>query len=401
MFYSTTISLLLLPFVTQAFEVAFYTGSQCRAERLSVVDISLEDGCQDHDGLNSRASSACISRGADEPLTQSVAFYEGDSCDINDGLIASANSGYVNVGAGFQNFASFRVIDGPSRRLASLATRSERTGIKHGDFFESAGEIWRWEQIARDAFRGIRPDDWILANRIIDDEPLDSGIDYPFNFTKHDEVHGKPAYILELEAKAANETGRSLNPAHVFRRQNDGLNPTCGIFRTCANHLGFAIDYYFPNEARWVANRLEAARERATLENMWTFLGQPLVLPFGVGVATGFIGARYFGEDPSGCQQDPNEAELILELAMSEGLLSADKVQALRSTVREGNPELGDIAVALWESEDDESTNGCGAPSGEVTHSLSFSRVKRAMLEEIPGLQAWLEERAMELELKD
>lgn len=137
---------------------------------------------------------------------------------MNDGLIASANSGYVNVGAGFQNFASFRVVDGESKRIASLAARSEATGIKHGDFFESAGELWRWEQLAGDTFRGVRPEDWLLTNRIISDEPLDSGIDYPFNFTKHDEMHGKPAYLLDLEAKAGPGTGQSLNPAQVFRR---------------------------------------------------------------------------------------------------------------------------------------------------------------------------------------
>lgn len=150
-----------LPYTAQCFEIAFYTGRQCTGQRLQTVELFFGDDCQPEDGLNSLASSACATRGPDDSASQGVAFYAGDTCDVNDGdgLIATANTGYVNVGSGIENFRSFKIIDGPSRHRASLAKRSEVTGIKHGDFSETNGEIWRWEQIARDSFRGVRPED--------------------------------------------------------------------------------------------------------------------------------------------------------------------------------------------------------------------------------------------------
>lgn len=229
----------------------------------------------------------------------------------------------------------------------------------------------------------------MTANRLLNDEPLHAGYDYPYNFTATDELDGKPDYLVRIESQQDNESLTSANPANVLRRQDDGL---CGIYRTYSNHISFAMNYYFPQETRYVVNLIESAREAATLENIWVFMGRPIVLPFGIGLATGVVGARYFGSEPA-CQNDDTQ---VLEIAIASGLLTQDQVQAIRSAINTGAGEVGEVSIALYETQRTSTANGCGAPNGDITHEPN-GHFKRAMTLEVPGYKEWLEERAVEV----
>ncbi|KAK4506366.1 hypothetical protein PRZ48_000096 [Zasmidium cellare] len=348
-----------------AFSITFYAGVECRGERLGGGEVSIADGCQDGSMYNGIASSVLISPTGDEE-TGIVSFYEGQDCPLENS-VAAGNDGCLTVGAGLASFGSYNVIGavtGPSvrkRTHRSVGPRSLKE-IKHGDVFEHDNHIWRWQQIAEGTFRGVLAQEWDSEVRIQGFEPLDFGKDYPFNFTEYYLNH--PEMANAMRSGPVSETGISL------KRQapNFGLEPFCRKVTNCVYAAAILADFYFPAQTQYVVNALEAARQQATLENLWTFLGQPVVVPasigIGTGVATGYISARYFSSSPQpaeGCSQ-ANDAAVLAEL-INSGAVGEDQVSAVRNQIRDNDVQsTGDVVVALVPDQEPNTGQYCGAP---------------------------------------
>lgn len=187
---------LLLSFLAcsvNAYQVTFYAGWQCRGERLGAIDIQVSDGCVDASRFNPVSQSATIRSTPGDDPSDLVLFNAGPNCAASP-TDARGNVGCIAVGAGVNDFTSINVVGGtprppPGGAQTSTTNLDEMVDIQHGDFFEHDGEIWRWRQIAQNAFTGVLAEEWTDSIVALSLEPLEFGRDYPFNFTAYYEAH--------------------------------------------------------------------------------------------------------------------------------------------------------------------------------------------------------------------
>ncbi|KAI4682017.1 uncharacterized protein J4E88_004904 [Alternaria novae-zelandiae] len=144
-------------------DVQFYTGIQCRGERLGgVVGLTPDDGCQDGSLYSTNAQSVHIAQGdTDEDLI--IAFYKGDKCPLENTVAKGNDGACLSVGGAYQQFDSYNA-------LPIIPAQSQVNDIpsklQHGALFEDDGGI------AENAFRGVRADEWSSTMRTANTQPL-------------------------------------------------------------------------------------------------------------------------------------------------------------------------------------------------------------------------------------
>ena len=144
------------------------------------------------------------------------------------------------------------------------------------------------------------------------------------------------------------------------------LLPFCRRAYECVVYLPWAASIYFPAQTEYVVNAIEAARTQATLENLWNFLLQPVIIPIGTGVATGYISAQHFSsgsasEVPSTCSQAEDTA--VLAALINSGAVTEDQVNAVRAEIYDSNAaQAATIAVAIVPEYVNSGNQICGAP---------------------------------------
>jgi hypothetical protein len=361
-----------------AFSLTFYVGDQCRGERLGGFDVSIEDNCVPDDLYSTASSSVTITRQDGDQLDHMLYFFEGDTCDINNPAnpVAAGNTGCINVGFGRNDFAAVRVFGGGgspqqvasrrtrtagNRRVAPRRARSVGE-LQHGDVFEQDGKDYRWQQIARGTFTGVPTDKWDTAFRVMNDEPLIFNASYPFNFEE---------YYMANPNMAPRGRTQNDSPGVSLAERPDAmlvpeLLPFCRRAYECVVYLPWAASIYFPAQTEYVVNAIEAARTQATLENLWNFLLQPVIIPIGTGVATGYISAQHFSsgsasEVPSTCSQAEDTA--VLAALINSGAVTEDQVNAVRAEIYDSNAaQAATIAVAIVPEYVNSGNQICGAP---------------------------------------
>ncbi|KAI4939206.1 uncharacterized protein J4E92_000490 [Alternaria infectoria] len=151
-------------------DVQFYTGIQCRGERLGgVVGLTPEDGCKDGSLYSTNAQSVYIAQGdTDEDLI--IAFYKGDNCPLENAVAKGNDGACLSVGGAYQQFGSYNAIP---IIPAQSQVNDNPSKLQHGAFFEDDdGVQWRMQQIAENAFRGVRAEEWSSTMRTANTQPL-------------------------------------------------------------------------------------------------------------------------------------------------------------------------------------------------------------------------------------
>lgn len=186
-------------------------------------------------------------------------------------------------------------------------------------------------------------------------EPLNFGHDYPFNFTEYCQNHPEMAM--------SRRNSMAIKNGIILKRQapNFGLEPFCRKLTNCVYGEQMLADYEFPTQTQYVVNALEAARQQATLESLWTFLGNHVLIPasisVGTGTATEYIGARYCssgGGPAEGCSQAEDTA--VLAELINSGAVGQDQVNAVRNRIRDDDAQPTDNVVVALVSDQDPNT---------------------------------------------
>ncbi|KAI4646608.1 hypothetical protein J4E93_004829 [Alternaria ventricosa] len=139
-------------------DVQFYTGIQCRGERLGgAVGLTPDDGCQDGSLYSTNAQSVYIAQGdAEEDLI--IAFYKGDNYPLENAVAKGNGGACLSVGGAYQQFGSYKAVP--------IIPRSKPLDFQHGALFEDENGI------AENAFRGVRAEQWSSTMRIANTQPL-------------------------------------------------------------------------------------------------------------------------------------------------------------------------------------------------------------------------------------
>ncbi|KAI4944891.1 hypothetical protein J4E91_008235 [Alternaria rosae] len=159
------------------YNVQFYTGIQCRGERLGgAVGLTRNDGCQDGSLYSINAQSVYIAQGDTEEDLK-IAFYEGDKCPLENAVATGNVGACLSVDGAYQHFDSYNAfpIIPRSKRgdSAEFQVNDEPLNFQHGTSFEDDdGVQWRLQQIAENAFRGVRAEEWSSTMRIANTQPL-------------------------------------------------------------------------------------------------------------------------------------------------------------------------------------------------------------------------------------
>jgi hypothetical protein len=380
----------MLP-LTSAYRVVFYTGFDCNGESLGSRNVALGDSCQDPEQFGFQASSVLIVVEEGDEQGSIVGFYPDATCKPEE-AISAANTGCINV---YQDggFGGYRVISGEMKRreveeeASSNAARAESEsplGITHGDFFEMDGELWRWNQIAQDTFSGVKPEDWEDAGvaRIANFAPLEYGDDYPFNFTEYD-LNNPTQDVNEDTLKSDLGDNFSPNPGTEVAKRLERRD-ICGRVRNCVWSFGILAEYYFPRQTQAVVNQIAAAKPAA--QSIWSFLQNPYVSGFTVGLTTGAIGARYFGSAPD-CVTGA-EADSVRQ-TINEGVTTTG-VNAISTDVFDGINGDGTLTTIIVPPSE-RGTGICNTPATDPGSSrLTLSRHERSLYANVPGFEKWL-----------
>ena len=121
-------------------DVQFYTGIQCRGERLGgVVGLTPDDGCQDGNLYSTKAQSVYIAQGdTDEDLI--IAFYKGDSCRLENAVAKGNDGACLSVGGAYQQFGSYNALPIILRNKHEDTAQSQvddaPSRFQHGALFE-------------------------------------------------------------------------------------------------------------------------------------------------------------------------------------------------------------------------------------------------------------------------
>jgi hypothetical protein len=261
--YRAALLLASIP-LEDAFRLTFYSGFDCNGQRLGVSQASLGGTCHDPGALGSSTTSVLVVREDGDGDDDIVVFYPPDAACNPSEAISTTNVGCVNT---IPTLGGFNVISGEfKRRDAGFESsaevkqlRSDTLGITHGDFFESGGELWRWQMVAKDTFTGVKPDQWENSFHIASAAPLQFSRDYPFNFTEYDLHHGAEAKIPEATpAELELLRGTSSNPAHQAKEALANAD-ICRQIRNCGYSIAILSDYYFPAQTERFVNAVRAA----------------------------------------------------------------------------------------------------------------------------------------------
>ncbi|RYO27312.1 hypothetical protein AA0113_g12324 [Alternaria arborescens] len=344
----------LLP-LASAYRLVFYTGFDCNGERLRARQAVQDGTCYDPSPLGSQTSSVLIvAEDGDDPLSTVVFFPNDVDCALGE-AISTGNTGCVNVYQG-DSFGGFTVISGETkRREVQEEAPISAIGITHGDFFEMDGELWRWNQIAQDTFSGVKPEDWSGTARLANFAPLEYGRDFPFNFTQYD-LENPSSSMMERAVTAASGLDADSTP----------------------NSL---------REAEELFERQDINAAKPAAESIWNFLKNPYVSSFTVGLATGAIGARYFGSAPD-CIPGP-ESDAV-RTTINEGTTTASRVSAIRTDVLAGSNGAGTLTTVIVPP-DQRGTGICNTPVTDPSPTrFALSRHKRSLYAKVPGFEEWL-----------
>ncbi|KAI4664122.1 uncharacterized protein J4E79_003623 [Alternaria viburni] len=144
-------------------DVQFYTGIQCRGERVGgAVGLTPDDGCQDGSLYSINAQSVYIAQGdTDEDLI--IAFYKGDNCPLENAVAKGNDGACLSVGGAYQQFGSYNAIP---IIPAQFQVNDNPSKLQHGALFEDD------DGIAESAFRGVRAEEWSSTMRIANTQPL-------------------------------------------------------------------------------------------------------------------------------------------------------------------------------------------------------------------------------------
>jgi len=122
------------------YDVQFYTGIQCRGERLGgAVGLTPDDGCQDGSLYSINANSVYIAQGDTEEDLQ-IAFYGGDNCPLENAVATGNVGACLSVGGAYQQFDSYNAfpIIPRSKREDSVQSQvnDDPSNFQHGALFE-------------------------------------------------------------------------------------------------------------------------------------------------------------------------------------------------------------------------------------------------------------------------
>ncbi|KAI4713854.1 hypothetical protein J4E89_001302 [Alternaria sp. Ai002NY15] len=151
-------------------DVQFYTGIQCRGERLGgVVGLTPDDGCQDGSLYSTNAQSVYIAQGdTDEDLI--IAFYKGDNCPFENAVAKGNDGACLSVGGAYQQFGSYNalpiILSNKHEDTTQPQVDDVPSRFQHGALFEDD------DGIAENAFRGVRADEWSSTMRTANTQPL-------------------------------------------------------------------------------------------------------------------------------------------------------------------------------------------------------------------------------------
>jgi hypothetical protein len=166
----------------------------------------------------------------------------------------------------------------------------------------------------------------------------------------------------------------------LFERQD-----VCRRIRECVYGFPILANYYFPEQTERVVNQINAAKPAA--ESIWNFLKNPYVSSFTVGLATGAIGARYFGSAPD-CIPGP-ESDAV-RTTINEGTTTASRVSAIRTDVLAGSNGAGTLNTVIVPP-DQRGTGICNTPVTDPSPTrFALSRHKRSLYAKVPGFEEWL-----------
>ncbi|CAN9265247.1 hypothetical protein CC77DRAFT_1004091 [Alternaria alternata] len=386
---TTLLAATLLP-LASAYQLTFYAGFDCNGERLETRQADQDGTCYDAEYLGGNTNSVNIIKEVGDDPNSIVAFYPRDvDCRPGDS-ISAGNTGCVNVYQDDQFFGGYNVISGEFKRRdvqeEAPAEPKSALGITHGDFFELDGELWRWKQIALDAFSGVKPEDWAGEVRVASFAPLEFSRDYPFNFTEYDLKHpSSTPQERAIVADARDEPGfspvQSSELAELVPRQRD----ICRRVRDCVYGFPILANFYFPAQTEAVVNMVNAAKPAA--QSIWRFLNNPYIANFPTGIATGAIGMYFSGTAP-GCS--PNDESEAVRTTINEGTTASSRVSACSTEVY-GNPGYPGTLSTVIVPPEQRGTGICNTPVTDPSPGrFALSRHKRALYSNVPGFEEWV-----------
>jgi len=121
-------------------DVQFYTGIQCRGERLGgVAGLTPDDGYQGGSLYSTNAQSVYIAQGdTDEDLI--IAFYKGDNCPLENAVAKGNDGACLSVGGAYQQFGSYNALPIIVRNKHEDTSQSQaddvRSRFQHGALLE-------------------------------------------------------------------------------------------------------------------------------------------------------------------------------------------------------------------------------------------------------------------------
>jgi len=393
MFCKNTAALLaaaLMP-LTNAYRLTFYAGFDCNGERLESRQAIQDGTCYDPEYLGASTNSITIvQEEGDDPNSIVVFFPRGSNCTPRDS-ISAGNSGCINV---YQDgsFGGYHVISGQDKRRAvreddqpepDSSEASPGLGITHGDFFESDGELWRWNQIALNTFSGVKPEDWAGEVRIANFAPLEAGRDYPFNYTEYDLIH-HPERLTERAVTESNfSPNYDVEALGLVKRQD-----VCRRIRDCIWTYQILAGYYFPRTTEIFLNNIEAAKP--SVQSFWSFLQKPYISGPIVTLSGGYIGSRYFPSCPS-CTPDcaTNEREGV-RTTLNEGTTPGLPASAISSDIIDGSETIGTLTAII--TPPTQQMNGiCNTPvPNGARGQFALSRHMLPLYADVPGFAEWV-----------
>ncbi|KAI4618986.1 hypothetical protein J4E83_005937 [Alternaria metachromatica] len=156
-------------------DVQFYTGIQCRGERLGgVVGLTPDDGCQDGSLYSINAQSVYIAQG-DTKEDFIIAFYKGDSCPLENAVAKGNDGACLSVGGAYRQFGSYNalpiILSNKHEDTTQPQVDDVPSRFQHGALFEDD------DGIAENAFRGVRAEEWSSTARIANTQPLPELVD--------------------------------------------------------------------------------------------------------------------------------------------------------------------------------------------------------------------------------
>lgn len=390
--YRVTLLLASVPF-GKAFRLTFYSGFDCNGQRLGSSQASLGGTCQDPGALGSSTTSVLVVREDNDGDDDTVVFYPRDAACNPSEAISTTNVGCVNT---IPTLGGFNVISGEFNRrdaddksfAGAKKPRSDSLGITHGDFFESGGELYRWQMIAKDTFTGVRPDQWDDSVHIASTAPLQFSRDYPFNFTEYDLHHGMESEIPEATANELELLrGTSSNPAKEVKEALAKAD-ICRQIRNCGYSIAILSDYYFPAQTELFVNAVRAAAPAG--QRIWNFLNQQYIAGVVTGSVTGYIAGQYFGAPPN-CPTTGND-EAVMRSTINDNIPSSTRYNALNNDIISGVGPTSTLATLVLPASE-RGDGRCNTPVGDPSPTLKLSRHKRALYASVPGFDQWLKSR--------